>query len=171
MLTFNYHIRKEKSSDIEAIDRVTLAAFSTAAHASGTESLIIKALRINRQLTISLVAEEEGRLIGHVAVSPVTISTRDEGWYGLGPVSVLPGRQGAGVGTALISTALAKLKEMQAAGCVVLGDPAYYGRFGFKTDARLQYPHSPAKYFQVLAFGEVMPAGVVAFNDSFNARS
>lgn len=90
----NYTIRREKPSDINAIDQVTKAAFASAAYSSGTESFIIKALRANGQLTISLVAEEEGVVIGHVAISPVAISSGDEGWFGLGPVSVVPSRQG-----------------------------------------------------------------------------
>jgi predicted N-acetyltransferase YhbS len=164
----NYIIRREKPSDINAIDQVTKAAFASAAYSSGTESFIIKALCANGQLTISLVAEEEGVVIGHVAISPVAISSGDEGWFGLGPVSVAPSRQGAGVGSGLIRAAIEGLKELHAAGCVVLGEPSYYGRFGFSANARLQYPHAPAEYFQVQSFTGQIPEGTVEYDDSFN---
>lgn len=171
MHNFNYSIRKEDPSDIESIDQLTRSAFASAAYSSGTEAFIIKALRAGRQLTVSLVAEEEGTLIGHVAISPVTISSGDDGWFGLGPVSVLPGKQGIGVGSQLIRAALVALKEQHASGCVVLGDPAYYGRFGFRVDARLLYPYAPAEYFQVLAFSAEIPEGTVDYDESFNATS
>ncbi|NML40667.1 N-acetyltransferase [Chitinophaga sp. G-6-1-13] len=167
MNTNNYIIRKETISDILQIDAVTKAAFLSAAHASGTEQFIIRALRASGQLTVSLVVEENGALIGHVAISPVEISSGDKGWFGLGPVSVLPEKQGAGIGSALIKAALTALGQSPAKGCVVLGDPAYYGRFGFKTDARLLYPEAPAEYFQVLAFEGMVPTGTVQYHASF----
>lgn len=171
MHIYNYTIRREAPSDIGAIDQVTKAAFASAAHSSGTESFIIKALRANGQLTVSLVAEEEGVLIGHIAVSPVTISSGSEGWFGLGPVSVIPSKQGAGVGSGLIRAAIDALRELLAAGCVVLGEPSYYGQFGFRSDARLQYLHAPAAYFQVQSFAGEIPEGIVEYDDSFNVAS
>ncbi|WP_127124482.1 GNAT family N-acetyltransferase [Pseudoflavitalea rhizosphaerae] len=171
MHKYNYTIRREEPSDIDAIDQVTKAAFASAAYSSGTESFIIKALRISGQLTVSLVAEDEGDLIGHIAISPVTVSSGRSGWYGLGPVSVAPSKQGSGVGSGLIRAAIDALKEMHAAGCVVLGEPSYYGRFGFSTDDRLQYLHAPAEYFQVLSFTGNIPEGTVEYDDSFNVTS
>lgn len=171
MYKSNYTIRREEPSDIGAIDEVTKAAFASAAYSSGTESFIIKALRTNGQLTVSLVAEEEGALIGHIAISPVTISSRREGWFGLGPVSVIPSRQGAGVGSSLARAAIDALRELRAAGCVVLGEPSYYGRFGFRRDARLRYLHAPAEYFQVQSFTGEIPEGIVEYDDSFNVTT
>ncbi|QEC43677.1 GNAT family N-acetyltransferase [Pseudobacter ginsenosidimutans] len=171
MHKYNYTIRREKPSDIGAIDQVTKSAFASAAYSSGTESFIIKALRANGQLAVSLVAEEEGVLIGHIAISPVTISSGSEGWFGLGPVSVIPSRQGAGVGSGLIRAAIDALKELHASGCVVLGEPSYYGRFGFRSDARLQYLHAPAEYFQIQSFAGKIPEGIVEYDDSFNVTS
>ncbi|HEY0899471.1 MAG: GNAT family N-acetyltransferase [Daejeonella sp.] len=167
----NYTIRREMPSDIEAIDQVTKAAFASAAYSSGTESFIIRSLRENGQLAVSLVAEEEGVLIGHVAMSAVIISSGNEGWFGLGPVSVIPSKQGSGVGSGLIRAAIDALKELHAAGCVVLGEPSYYGRFGFSSDARLQYLHAPAEYFQVQSFTGNIPEGTVEYDDSFNVTS
>lgn len=111
-------IRDELPADLAAIEAVTIEAFGTAEHSSGTEQFIVRALRDSGQLAVSLVAEEDGRILGHVAVSPVTIST---GWYGLGPVSVVPGRQGKGIGTMLITRALAELRAsgQSAASCLV----------------------------------------------------
>ncbi len=171
MHIYNYIIRREKPSDIEAVDQVTKAAFASAAYSSGTESLIIKALRANGQLTVSLVAEEEGVLIGHIAISPVIISSGTEGWFGLGPVSVIPSKQGSGVGSGLIRAGIDVLRELHAAGCVVLGEPSYYGRFGFRSDARLHYLHAPAEYFQVQSFTGIVPHGTVEYDDSFNVTS
>ncbi|WP_288878814.1 GNAT family N-acetyltransferase [Pedobacter panaciterrae] len=171
MHKYIYSIRREEPSDIGAINQVTIAAFATAAYSSGTESFIIKALRVNGQLTISLVAEEGGVLIGHIAISPVTISSGSEGWFGLGPVSVIPSRQGSGIGSALIRAAIDALKELHAAGCVVLGEPSYYGRFGFTFDVRLQYLHAPAEYFQIQSFTGNIPEGTVEYDHSFNVTS
>lgn len=109
-------------------------------------------------------------MVGHIAVSPVTISSGSEGWFGLGPVSVLPSKQGSGVGSGLIRAAIEALRQLHAAGCVVLGEPSYYGRFGFRSDTRLQYPHAPAEYFQVQSFTGEIPEGTVEYDDGFNVR-
>ena len=118
-------------------------------------------------LTLSLVAEEDGQIIGHAAFSPVTIDGRPCGWYGLGPVAVRPNRQRRGIGDAVISEGLGELVAYGAAGCVVLGEPAYYGRFGFNADSRLRFPGPPAEYFQALAFGGPVPSGTVAYHPAF----
>src|SRR3546814_2332245 len=124
-------IRKEIPADVPVIEAVTVAAFRSAEHASGTEQHIVAALRNTGQLVISLVAEDHGQVVGHVAASPVAISDGAENWYGLGPVSVVPGRHAQGVGTLLVTRALEGLRKLGAAGCVVLGEPSYYARFGF----------------------------------------
>ncbi len=112
--------------------------------------------------------EEDRRLLGHVAFSPVLIGGEEKGWYGLGPVSVLPDRQGEGIGSILIREGLAILRQEGAKGCVLLGDPGYYGRFGFRADQRLKLPGVPAEYFQCLAFGPDTPEGDVAYDMAFN---
>ena len=95
-------IRSESKVDVDAIAAVTAAAFETLEISNRTEQFIIAALGSANALTSSPVAEAEGRVIGHVAFSPVTISDGCRDWYGLGPVSVLPEYQRRGVGTALI---------------------------------------------------------------------
>ena len=170
-------VRPERSGDEATISAVTGSAFAHAEHASGTEQLVVEALRQGRALTVSLVAEVDGAVVGHAAISPVTIDPSEvpagratpgsiDGWYGLGPVSVRPGHQGRGIGTALVEQALAAIAGEE--GCVVLGDPLYYGRFGFRPDPRLVLPGAPPEYFQVLrlAAGEV-PHGTVRYHRAF----
>ena len=162
-------IRPERPADIAAIARLTEAAFRDAAHTSHTEAFIVDALRRAGQLTLSLVAEEDGRLVGHVAISPVAISSGAKNWFGLGPISVAPDRQGRGIGTRLMNAALENLRGQHAAGCVVLGDPAFYGRFGFAVQPDMRLPGVPPDYFQVLAFGAAVPDGDVSYHEAFNA--
>lgn len=160
-------IRPETPEDTAAIERVTRDAFRASPHGDGGEAEIVAQLRSSAALVLSLVAEDGGRVVGHVAFSPVTISDGTAGWLGLGPVSVDPREQGRGVGAALIRTGLARLREAGAAGCVLVGEPSYYSRFGFAVDPRLTFPGVPPEYFQVLAFSASMPVGTVAYAGAF----
>lgn len=163
-------LRPETPADIPAIAALTTAAFAGAEHSSGTEAAIVDALRGAGALTLSLVAEDgDGQVLGHAAFSPVTIDGEDQNWFGLGPVSVAPELQGQGIGAALIADGLAQLRTSGAAGCVVLGDPAYYGRFGFVSDAGLTYPGVPAEYFQRLVLNGAVPTGTVTYHAGFAA--
>lgn len=166
-----WSIRTEQPQDIDGIEDVTMRAFKSAVYSDHHEQFIVHALRQSGQLSISLVAELDGKLIGHVAISPVQISSGTEGWYGLGPVSVLPAFQRQGVGTDLIETALTQLKAQHAQGCVVLGEPDYYARFGFRALSQLVLEGVPAEYFQVLAFENEIPQGKVQYHAGFNATS
>ncbi len=161
-------IRPERAEEAAAVAALTTAAFADAPHTSGTEAGIVDGLRRAGALTLSLVAVEDGEVLGHVAFSPVRIDGRDAGWFGLGPVSVRPGRRRAGIGRDLIARGLSDLRVRGALGCVVLGDPAYYGRFGFEADPRLHYPGVPAWAFQRLAFGGQVPTGEVAYHAAFS---
>lgn len=161
-------IRDAFASDADAIEAVTLAAFRHAAHTSHTEHLIVRALRDSGQMTVSLVAEDDGVVIGHVAVSPVTVTGNSAGWHGLGPVAVLPAYQGRSVGTRLTHDALARLRASGAAGCVVLGEPGYYQRFGFAASP-LVLPGAAPHYFQALSFDGPIRSGTVAYHPSFEA--
>lgn len=129
----------------------------------------MRALRGAGQLSVSLVAEADGAVVGHVAASPVTLSGGERGWYGLGPVSVTPAWQGRGIGSRLVRQALDVLRARGAAGCVVLGEPGYYGRFGFAAAPALVLPGVPPAYFQALAFAGAVPAGTVAYHAAFTA--
>ncbi|HWW65591.1 MAG TPA: N-acetyltransferase [Sphingomonadaceae bacterium] len=163
-------IRLEVPGDIHAIRAVTAAAFKDAAYSSQTEARIIDALRGAGALSLSLVAEEQGRVVGHAAFSPVTIDGEAGRWFGLEPVSVEPAHQRRGIGEALIREGLNRLIAGGAEGCVVLGDPAYYGRFGFVSDPDLRFSDAPTEYFQRLSFGESRPKGEVSYHVGFNAR-
>ncbi|WP_331694201.1 N-acetyltransferase [Pandoraea sputorum] len=167
----NLQIRNEIPADVDAIEALTVAAFQNAPHTAHTEQFIVAALRRAGQLSVSLVAEDRGAIVGHVAISPVTISDGARGWYGLGPISVVPERQGEGVGSQLMRAALDALRRLDAAGCVVLGEPSYYGRFGFRADPSLRLPDVPAEYFQMTHFDGPMPSGTVAYHDAFNATA
>ena len=168
-------LRHETPDDIAAIEAVTIAAFANAPHTSHTEQFIVRALRAANELTLSIVAEEHGQIVGHLALSPVAITDghghKTEGWYGLGPISVLPVRQGQGIGSRLMEQALVELRDMQAAGCVLLGEPAYYARFGFQAHAGLQLPGVPPGYFMALAFHGPVPEGIAQYSDAFNAAA
>lgn len=162
-------IRDERPADAEAIENLTIAAFREAPHADGTEHRIVSALRRTGRLTVSLVAEEGEEIVGHVAVSPVAVSDGSAGWYGLGPISVTPGRQREGIGSLLMTRALDELRGLGARGCVVLGDPSYYGRFGFRAEPGLVLPGVPPEYFQALAFRGPLPSGSVEYDEAFAA--
>lgn len=164
-------IRPEAAADATAIHDLTVAAFREAEHASGTEQHIVDALREAGQLSLSLVAEspeEPGRLLGHVAASPVSISDGTPGWYGLGPLSVDPAAQRQGVGSALVRQALEELRRLGAQGCVLLGDPDFYRRFGFEVRPDLELPGLPPGYFQALKLAGDWPVGAVSYHEAFD---
>ncbi|MCY1366202.1 Acetyltransferase (GNAT) domain protein [compost metagenome] len=165
----NISVRNERVDDIETISRLTEAAFRSEGHSSHTEQFIVNALRRSGCLTISLVAEEGDAIVGHVAISPVTLSSGAMGWYGLGPISVWPERHGQGIGSALMRAALAELQRLGGAGCVLLGDPGYYQRFGFDVRPGLELPGVPPEYFQALSFGGEFPTGSVSYHKAFDA--
>ena len=163
-------VRKETTSDIEAITQVTISAFKTLPISNHTEQFIIKALRAAGVLTLSLVAEIDERVVGHIAFSPVTISDGSNGWYGLGPVSVLPMYQKQGIGKSLINTGLSLLKDMGGQGCALVGDPNYYKRFGFQNVPELIHEGVPQEVLLVLPFTEKIPQGIVVFHEGFLAN-
>ena len=162
-------LRHETPADSAAIETVTTAAFLHAPHSSHTEQFIVNALRAAGALVLSLVALDDGDVVGHAAISPVTLSGGEALWYGLGPVSVLPDYQSRGIGSQLIRRLLRELEAGGAAGCVVLGEPDYYGRFGFRHEPRLALPGVPPAYFQAIAFSGEVPAGQVAYHEAFAA--
>ena len=162
-------VRPETPDDIAAIHSLTEEAFRYAEHASHTEQFITDALRNAGQLAISLVAVDQNQIVGHVAISPVSLSDATIGWYGLGPVSVSPSRQRKGIGSMLVGSALAALRRQGAQGCVVLGEPSYYSRFGFRAFPSLVLPGVPAEYFQALAFVSPVPSAQVQYHESFDA--
>ena len=162
-------IRDETHDDVCAITEVTIAAFKALEISSHTEQFIIEALRAAQALAVSLVAEMDGRVVGHIAFSPVTISDGTQNWYGLGPVSVLPEHQRQGIGKALIQEGLLRLKEMNAQGCCLVGHPDYYRKLGFKNMSGLGHEGVPPEVFFALSFDGHTPQGAAAFHEGFKA--
>jgi putative acetyltransferase len=109
-------------------------------------------------------------LVGHIALSAVTISDGTQDWYGLGPVSVLPEYQRQGIGKALIHEGLSRLKRMHARGCCLVGHPEYYKKFGFDNIAELVHEGVPPEVFLGLSFEESAPQGFVTFHDAFKCE-
>ena len=168
-MTSEIDIRSETIDDIGPIAEVTVAAFQTLEISNHTEQFIIEALRAAKVLTLSLVAVIDGRVIGHIAFSPVTISDGTQDWYGLGPVSVLPEYQRQGIGKALIQEGLLRLKDMNAQGCCLVGHPEYYKKFGFKSTPGFVHEGVPPEVFLALAFDGHLPQGTVTFHEGFKA--
>lgn len=168
-MTHDVPIRPERPSDAQGIAQVTRDAFAAHAHSSHTEHLMIDALRRDGALAISLVAEHDAQVIGHVAFSPVSIGDGAPGWFGLGPLSVAPHAQGQGIGQALVRAGLAALAQRGAHGCVVLGEPDYYGRFGFRNEPDLWLADVPQSYFLARPFGDRRAAGEVTYAAAFDA--
>lgn len=160
-------IRLERPDDATTIHALTVAAFRGMPFSDGAEAGVVAGLRTAGALTLSLVATEGGEILGHVAFSPVTIDGEAGDWFALGPVSVWPDRQRSGVGQALIREGLRRLRAMGAGGCVLLGDPAYYARFGFENDPDLRHGGAPAWAFQRLSLDGSRPRGEVRFHPAF----
>lgn len=170
-LDMNIIIRNEIETDIQAISEVTRAAFENLQISNHTEQFIINALRDANALTISLVAEAHNKVVGHIAFSPVTISDGSLDWYGLGPISVLPELQKQGIGKSLMHEGLSSLKGLGAKGCVLVGDPGYYERFGFRNIPDLSINGVPQQYVLALPFGENQSRGTVIFHEGFAATT
>lgn len=163
------HIRPETEADVEVVRDVVTQAFAGVEHSDGSEPAIVDALREAGALTVSLVAEQDGVVIGHVAASPVRIGETAAGWYGIGPVAVHPDQQGRGIGSALMEQVVDTLRVAGAAGAVLLGEPAFYTRFGFRQVPGLSYPGAPAEYFLALPFTDTPPpAGAASYHEAFN---
>lgn len=168
-------LRDEAPTDAGAIAAVHTAAFREHPFSRHDEAQIVERLRNRGALTLSLVALEpsSGEVLGHAAFSPVQVQGEGEGgvggWQGLGPVAVRPGRQRQGVGSALVRAGLARLRAAGSPGCVVLGDPAWYGRFGFRAVDGLTLPGVPPGHFLALRLDESRPwpRGRVSYDSAF----
>ena len=163
-------IRPETPSDKDAIEQVTRRAFLSHPYSHQTEQFIIRALRADHALSVSLVAEDAGRIVGHIALSPVTISDGAAGWYGLGPISVEPEWQHRGIGRALVERGLAEIRKTGANGCVLVGDPAFYTRFGFANNPALVLEGVSQEFFLSLSLGTSSAHGHVNFHPAFQAK-
>ena len=162
-------IRREQPDDIPVIHQITHDAFAPKAFSDGTEPAVIDALREAGDLALSLVAVKDDIPVGHVAFSPVEAGNVSTGWFGLGPVAVLPDLQRTGIGSALIKKGLNILRETDARGCALIGDPGYYCRFGFTSDGCLHYEGVPDKNVMWLSFDKCKPTGQLIFKPAFRS--
>jgi putative acetyltransferase len=147
-----------------------MAVFKNHTISNQTEHFIAYALRKENALTISLAAEIDEHVVGHIAFSPVVISDGTQDWYGLGPVSVLPKYQRQGIGKSLINEGLALVRDLGGQGCALVGDPNYYTRFGFKNYPELVHEGVPQEVFLILPFNEKIPQGTIEFHEGFFAK-
>ncbi len=166
----NPTIRPERPGDIAAISRITELAFRFHPHSNQTEQFIIEALRRAGALSVSLVAEVEGEVVGHVAFSPVEFSDGTANWYALGPISVAPELQRQGIGQALVHAGLDALRALGAEGCVLVGDPGYYERFGFRSRPDCTMHGVPQENVMSLALGQRHAAGEITHHPAFGAQ-
>lgn len=158
-------IRDETIGDIPAIGRLVTEAFLMLAQATGSEAGIVEKLRAEGALALSLVAEEEGQVIGYLAASAARIGAQD-GWGLIGPLAVLPSRHRQGIGTALMTEALRRLRATSR-GAALVGDPAYYSRFGFRAFPGLGVPGCPPEAVQALPFDDSRPCGQLIHHPAF----
>lgn len=163
-------IRPERPDDAAAITALITAAFGQAAEAD-----LVRRLRADGSLAVSLLAVEDGEAVGHVALSPVTVDHVDGAgrWLGLAPLAVRPDRQRQGIGGRLVEAALDVAEASGASVVFVLGEPAYYGRFGFRPAAGFGWRCSyevPAEAFRARCFHGAAPLpspGLVLYAEVF----
>jgi putative acetyltransferase len=164
------HIRAEAPGDIDDVHHVHAVSFPTS-----LEAKLVDALRDAGRFRVSLVAEESGAVVGHVAFSPVLVQGSTEG-VGLGPVAVLPDFRRRGIADQLIRAGLAECSRLQVGFVVVLGDPHYYRRFGFlpATQWELSDEYGGGDAFQAMELGPgTIPrnGGVVRYAPEFSMVS
>lgn len=158
-------IRNEIDGDVSAIRKVVTEAMKVLQQSTGAEAAIVDRLRADNALSLSLVAEDGGEMVGYLAASDALIGA-EAGWGLIGPVAVLPPRHGQGIGSALMAEAIRRLR----AGCkgaALVGDPGYYGRFGFKAFPDLRLGDIPARFVQALPFDGSEPKGELIHHPAF----
>jgi len=161
-------IRPETDDDHAAIGAVITEAFAGMPYADGDEAQLVEALRRESAISLSLVADLDGTVIGQVVLSPALAADGTGGWYALGPVAVAREHQRAGIGSRLIGVALDVITQRGANGCILVGNPAYYRRFGFELSPRNAPVGEPAEFFMVkLLSDRKRPRGAIAFHPAF----
>ena len=163
-------IRKEESTDREAVRHLNLIAFD-----KGPEAVLVDQLRASCKEYLSFVAVEDGAVIGHILFTPATVEDCPAVGMGLAPMAVVPMQQRKGIGSRLVRHGLEFLRN---AGCpfvIVLGHPEYYPRFGFelasKYHLRSQWEGVPDDAFMIAVFDRgVLPTtgGIARYRDEFD---
>lgn len=133
-------VRLATSFDSEAVREVYLCAFSESEKQKVSELAVSLLMEETKLDTISLVAEADGAVVGHIAFSPVTVDA-SRGWKGyiLAPLGVKPDYQKRKIGSNLIKSGMERLSKMGVNVVFVYGDPQYYNRFGFNPDIASRY--------------------------------
>ncbi len=162
-------IRNERHEDRATIRDITQRAFAPMPFSEGDEHDLIDKLRCADALAISLIAELDGVVVGQVTFSPAFAAEGSAGWYALGPIAVEPALQKVGIGRKLIESGIDALRERDAAGCVLVGNPALYSHFGFLPYPHLAPPGQPAEFFQILPLRVAEPSCVVDFHPLFRS--
>ncbi|PWR25891.1 GNAT family N-acetyltransferase [Zavarzinia aquatilis] len=158
-------IRDETPGDIPAIGPLITEAMRLLPQATGGEAAIVERLRMAGALTLSLVAEDGGRVVGYLAASAARIGPQD-GWGLIGPLAVLPARHRQGIGSALMAEALHRLLTTSR-GAALVGDPGYYRRFGFRAFPGFGVAGCPPEVVQALPFDGNVPRGELIHHPAF----
>lgn len=169
MTPSNLIIRREAERDRSGVHTVNALAFERE-----DEANLVDVLREQADPYLSLVAEEDGRIVGHILFTPVVITGHSDcQLMGLGPMAVLPERQRAGIGSQLVTSGLAACKELGYGAVVVLGHPWFYPKYGFAPASRhgidCEYDVSDDVFMAV----ELIPgylrsvSGTVVYHDAF----
>jgi putative acetyltransferase len=162
-------IREEQSADYEDIHTLTELAFRGRPYAGGDEQDVIVRLRSAGDLTLSLIAVIDSKVVGQITFSPATVADHSQPWFALGPVSVLPEFQGKGIGSQLINAGLSRIVDLGALGCILTGNPAYYQRFGFDFSPQNCPQNEPAEFFMLKLLAIDRPIGIFQFHSAFYA--
>lgn len=161
-------IRNELTGEASAIRAVVTSAMKFLPQASGSEAEIIDKLRANDALSLSLVAEDRGEVVGYLAASDARVGVVTR-WGLIGPLAVLPSRHREGIGSALMAEAILRLRA-SCKGAALVGDPGYYCRFGFRTFAKLSVGDCPPEFIQALPFDGSEPEGELIHHPAFGLQ-
>ena len=171
-MTQGLEIRESLSADLDAIESLYPAAFPD-------EDLlpVVKDLLPDTAVTTSIIGEIDSQLVGHVIFSKCGVTGSLISASLLAPLAVTPERQGQGIGSALVRAGLRKLKDNDVRVVCVLGDPAFYGRLGFRSGSSIEPPFRlPAEYegawqSQTLSDSEEEYSGKLSVPEQWQQRS
>jgi putative acetyltransferase len=164
-------IREERPGDEAAIHDMVRRAFIGRPYADGDEQHVIDRLRADGDLLLSLVAEQEGTIIGQITYSPALLENGEDGWVVLGPVAIDPAHQGKGLGRTLIEAGEAIMRARGVKGITVLGNPQIYGRFGFAQNTPMWLAGELGWAFQVKSLSGPIPATEQRYVRAFDPPS